>query len=324
MHRRITTWARPLVLLGLMVVSPISLAANDSWTFTDDAGRTVEVPSNPQRIVSLHDTGFTIPLLELGVHPVGSHGRTTADGEPFIRSSKGLTGIDFDNSDIEFMGNLPADIERVAAVSPDLIITSPWQQASVEQLERIAPTVVLDDSERDSFDNYALLAEVVGATDQLAILETRYQRQIDEVRRLVDTENITVNVIQGVNGDVLSWRTYGNLGKVLRDAGFQFPERVDAIPEGDFVRFSAEAFPELDADFLFVTYRTDAEETPADAIAHLENVAPNFCEFLYACRNNQMAIMPREEASSTSYYALGIMAYTVISHISGREFETRE
>jgi iron complex transport system substrate-binding protein len=34
-----------------------------------------------------------------------------------------------------------------------------------------------------------------------------------------------------------------------------------------------------------------------------------------------MIVMPREEASATSYYALGVMAYTVISHISGRDFE---
>lgn len=180
---------------------------------------------------------------------------------------------------------------------------------------------MLDGSQRDGYEIYDLMAEVVGAEDQLAPLKRRYQGQIEEVRRLVDTEDLTVNVIQGVNGDVLSRHTYGNLGKVLRDAGFQFPERVDAIPEGDFVRFSAESFPELDADFLFVTYRTDTEETPEDAIAHLEEVAPNFCDFLYACRNNQMAIMPREEASSTSYYALGIMAYTVISQISGRAFQ---
>lgn len=301
-----------------------SALAQDTWTFIDDADRTVEVPTDPQRIVSLHDISFTIPLLELGIYPVGSHGRTTADGEPFIRASKGLTGIDFDNSNIEFMGNLPTDIERVAAVSPDLIITSPWQTASVEQLERIAPTVVLDNSVRPAFDIYRLLAEVVGVDDQLDILETRYQGQLAEIRRLVDTENTTVNVIQGVNGEVLSWHTYGTLGKVLRDAGFQFPERVNAIPEGDFVRFSAEAFPELDADFLFVTYRTDSKETPNDAVQHLEDVAPGFCDFLYACRNNQMVVMPREEASSASYDALGIMAYTVISHLSGREFTPRD
>lgn len=83
---------------------------------------------------------------------------------------------------------------------------------------------------------------------------------------------------------------------------------------------SAEALPELDADFLFVTYRTDTLETPADAITHLEGVAPDFCNFLHACRENQMIVMPREEASASSYYALGVMAYTVISHISGRSY----
>lgn len=307
----------------LLASIALNVTAQDNRNFTDDAGRSVDIPVTPQRIVSLHDISFTIPLLELGIRPVGSHGRTTAEGEPFIRASKVLTGIDFDNSEIKFMGNLPVDIERVAAASPDLIITSVWQTASVEQLQQIAPTVVLDSSKRDSYEIYDVLAEVVGAEDQLTTLKRRYQGQIEEVRRLINTDTITVNVIQGVNGDVLSWHTYGNLGKVLRDAGFNFPERIDAIPEGDFVRFSAEAFPELDADFLFVTYRTDTLETPDHAISHLEDVAPGFCDFLYACRNSQMAIIPREEASSASYYALGIMAYTVISHISGREFETR-
>lgn len=47
---------------------------------------------------------------------------------------------------------------------------------------------------------------------------------------------------------------------------------------------------------------------------------PSFCDFLHTCRNNQMIVMPREEASATSYYALGVMAYTVLSHISGRDF----
>lgn len=294
--------------------------AQDTRTFADDAGRSVEIPAEPQRIVSLHDLSITLPLLELGVTPVGSHGRTTAEGVPFIRASKVLTGIDFDNSDILFMGNLPADIEAIAAIEPDLIITTPWQTAPLEQLELIAPTIVLDDTQRGDYGLYEALAEITGTRDRYETLESRYADQIAQIRRLIDTENVTVNVIQGVNGEVLSWHTYGTLGRVLRDAGFSFPERVDAIPEGEFVRLSGESLPELDADILFVTYRTDALETPADAVAYLEQVMPNFCDFLHACRNNQMIVMPREEASSSSYYALGVMAYTVLSHISGRDF----
>lgn len=311
------------IAVGLAIATTLALPAlaQETRSFTDDAGRTVDIPINPQRIASLHDLSITIPLIELGVYPVGSHGRTTDAGEGFIRSSKVLTGVDFDNSDIAFLGNLPVDIEAVAAIEPDLIITTPWQTASVDQLEAIAPTIVLDDTVRGDFDMYEALAEITGTTDALAILEGRYESQIEQIKRLIDTEDISVNVIQGVDGEVLSWHTYGGLGRVLRDAGFQFPDRVDAIAEGSFERMSAEALPELDADFLFVTYRTDALETPEDAMGHLEQVMPGFCDFLHACRNNQMIVMPREEASASSYYALGVMAYTVISHISGRRFE---
>lgn len=307
--------------VGILVLAGLTAGiAQETRSFTDDAGRTIDIPTKPLRIVSLQDLAITVPLLELGVTPVGSHGRTTAEGQPFIRSSDVLTGIDFDNSDIKFVGNLPADVEAVAALEPDLILTTPWQTAPVEQLEAIAPTVVLDDSKRGDLAMHDILAELTGTEDRLAVLKTRYEGQIAQIKRLIDTESISVNVIQGVDGQVLSWHTYGALGKVLRDAGFAFPDRVNAIPEGEFERMSGEAFPELDADFVFATYRTDTLETPADAKKYLEEVLPGFCDYLHACRENQFIIIPREEASASSYYGLGVLSYMIISNISGRDF----
>lgn len=294
--------------------------AQDTRTFTDDLGRTVDIPAEPLRIISLHDLAITVPLLELGISPVGSQGRTTAEGEPFIRSSDVLTGVDFGNSHIKFVGNLPADVEAISALEPDLILTTPWQTAPVEQLDIIAPTLVLDNSKRGDLGMHDILAEITGTEDRLAVLKTRYEGQVAQIRRLIDTANISVNVIQGVNGEILSWHTYGALGKVLRDAGFTFPDRVNQIPEGDLARMSAEELPALDADFLFVTYRTDILETPDDAIGHLNEVMPGFCNFLHACRENQMIVIPREEASASAYYGLGVLSYMIISHISGRDF----
>jgi iron complex transport system substrate-binding protein len=310
-------------LATALLVAALSLPAlaQETRSYTDDAGRVVDIPADPQRIVSLHDVSLTLPLLELGVIPVGSHGRTTAEGEPFIRSSAVLTGIDFTNSTIAFVGNLPADVEAIAALEPDLILTTPWQTAPVDQLATIAPTIVLDSAVRNEFAMHDVLAEITGTEDRLAILKTRYEGQIAQIKRLIDTDDIRVNVIQGVDGQLAVWRTYGALGKVLRDAGFTFPERVDAIEEGQFERLSAEALLEMDADFIFATYRTDTLETPADALAHLEAVMPGFCDFLFACRNNQMIVIPREEASAASYYGLGALTYMVISQISGRSFE---
>ena len=310
-----------IIAASIVALAGLTAAmAQETRSFTDDAGRVVEIPTHPLRIVSLHDLSLTIPLIELGVFPIGSHGRTTTEGTPFIRSSKVLTGVDFDNSTIKFVGNLPADVEAVAALEPDLILTTEWQTADVEQLQAIAPTIVLDDSVRPAFDVFDVLADITGTQDRLAVLKTRYEGQIAQIKRLIDTGSIRTSVIQANEGKLNIEHTYATLGKVLRDAGFTFPAKVDAIPEGEDAQFSAEELPEFDADFVFATYRTDTLQTPADAIASLETALPNFCQFLHACRENQFIVIPREEASAASYYALGAISYMLISNISGRTF----
>lgn len=293
--------------------------AQEMRTVTDPTGRVVEIPDDPQRIVSLHDLSTTIPMIELGVFPVGSHGRTTEAGEPFIRSSDVLTGVDFNNSDIEFVGNLPADVEAISALEPDLIITTQWQTTPLDQLEKIAPTLVIGD-DTDMFTAYDFLADITGTTDRMTFLKARYQGQIAQIKRLIDTQNITVSVIQGNDGVFTVEHTYGTLGQVLRDAGFKFPAMVDAIPEGTDAEFAPDILPQLDADFVFATYRTDTGQTPADSVEALNGVVPDFCRYLTACQNNQFINIPREEASSNSFYALGALSYMIISHISGRDF----
>lgn len=304
-------------MAAMLAILPVS--AQETRTITDQTGRTVEIPTHPLRIVSLHDLTITIPLIELGVFPVGSHGRTMEDGTPFIRSSAVLTGVDFTNSDIQFVGNNPADIEAISALDPDLIITTDWQGTPVDQLEKIAPTIVIGD-DADMFETYDLLADITGTQDKVTFLKARYDGQIAQIKRLIDTSGITASVIQGVEGTFYVQHTYGTLGRVLRDAGFKFPAIIDAIPEGGDLDVPAEQLPELDADFVFATYRTDTLETPASSTEQLNAVVPDFCQYLTACQNNQLITIPREEASSNSFYALGAISFMVISNISGRTF----
>ena len=86
----------------------------------------------------------------------------------------------------------------------------------------------------------------------------------------------------------------------------------------------AEQLPELDADFIFATYRTDTLETPASSTEQLNAVVPDFCQYLTAYQNNQLITIPREEASSNSFYALGAISFMVIPNISGRSFAPYE
>lgn len=310
------------ILLSLLVLFSVGAAAADTRQFTDDLGRVVTVPAHPQRIVSLHDLDITIPLIELGVPPVASHGRTRADGSHFMRSGALLTGVDFDNSTIRFIGTADIDIEAVAAIKPDLIITEPSRNTPVEQLEKIAPTVSIDHLDGGAPQIYSKLARLTGTEARLAILERRYQEQIRQLQRVVDTRNITVSVLQANQGKINALHTYHSLGRVLRDAGFRFPPLIDAIPEGGRIDVSAERLPELDADYVFATWRADTGGKPQDELDAMNTVLPGWCDFLNACRSGRYILLSRDEAISNSFAALSLMVAQVQSHIAGRPLPT--
>ncbi|CAH6137261.1 iron-siderophore ABC transporter substrate-binding protein [Citrobacter koseri] len=302
-----------LLLLGCSVQAEVA-----TRPFTDDLGRVVNVPLHPQRIVSLHDLDITIPLIELGVPPVASHGRTRPDGSHFLRSGALLTGVDFDHSTIKFIGTADIDIEAIVAAKPDLIITEPSRHTPIEQLEKIAPTVSIDHLDGGAPEIYRKLAQLTGTQARLAILERRYREEIDRLKHTVDTQHITVSVIQANQGKINALHTYHSLGRVLRDAGFSFPKLIDSIPPGGRIDVSAERLPEMDADFVFATWRGDTGGKPQDEIAAMDAVLPGWCEFLTACQRGHYVLISREEAISNSFASLSLMVAQIQSHIAGR------
>lgn len=306
------------LLFSLLLLLSLAAKAGTTQSFTDDLGRVVEVPLHPQRIVSLHDLDITIPLIELGIPPVASHGRTRPDGSHFIRSSALLTGIDFDNSAIKFIGTADIDIEAIVAAKPDLIITQPGRGTPIEQLEKIAPTVSIDHLDGGAPQIYRKLAQLTGTEARYAILQRRYQEEIAQIKRMIDTQNISVAVIQANQGKINALHTYHSLGRVLRDAGFKFPALIDSIPEGKRIDVSAERLPEMDANFIFATWRGDTGGKPQDEIAAMNTVLPGWCEFLIACQRGHYILLSREEAISNSYASLSLMAAQVQTHIAGR------
>jgi iron complex transport system substrate-binding protein len=312
-------------ILGLAVLLSTGAMAQETRSFTDDLGRTVDIPSRPLRIVSLHDTLLTIPLIELGVYPAGSFGRTADDGSHYIRSSAVLTGVDFNNSEIKYIGEWAPDAEAIAALQPDLILTIPDIELPVDTLQAIAPTVMVDYNKHPGIGTYDVIADIVNAQDKLAVLQGRYEAQIAQIKRVIDTQNITVNVIQPGETAIYVSYTYGALGQVLRDAGFKFPPAVEALGAGGEGEFSAEQVQELDADFIFDNYYATATSgVPQDQIDSFEKLLPGYCEFLAACRNNQYILLPRDESYASSYYTLGLMTMTVLSHMSGVRVVTGE
>jgi iron complex transport system substrate-binding protein len=308
---------RVLVTL-IFLLMPLTVSAAETVDFTDDTGRHVIVPAKPQRIAALHDIDVTIPLLELGVTPVASHGRVGLDGKPYLRSGLLLTGVDFENSDIAFVGANDIDLEKLAEARPDLIITAVGRPTPVEALQHIAPTVVLDAAKFGAPHVYAKLAELTGTKARLDVLERRYRSGIAALKQAADTSSITVSVFQPLNGKISTYHSYRALGQVLRDAGFRFPPIIDAIAEGDRIEVSAERLPELDADYIFDPYRSDTGDNSRKEIAEMEKVFPGFCTFLKACREGRYVMVSREAAISNSYAALALMTALVEATVAPR------
>lgn len=309
-----------LAALPLVAALAMPAFAQETRSYTDDAGRTVEVPVAPKRIVTLHDSSLTVPLVELGIIPVGAFGRKGETG-PFMRGAATLTGVTFENSNIVNVGGSPADLEAIAALEPDLIITSSFQEATAEQLEVIAPTVFVEDNVRGELATFEDIAELTGTQDKLAILKSRYQAQVDQLKAVLGDRNISASIILTQEGQIAAWHTYGVIGKVLRDAGFTFPAIIDGLEGTERTFFSGEELPSFDADFMFLTYDPSRGQSPQDAIADIETVTPSFCQFLTACTGERFVLVPREDAVARSYTAAGMMASAVLAAISGRDLD---
>lgn len=313
---------RIFVAAAAAILTAATALAQDTRTIIDDTGVEVTIPANPQRIAALHDIELTVPLLELGAPVVASHGRPGADGTQMIRAGLLLTGLDFSNSEIIDLGHNPIDIEVLTLAAPDLILTTTWQQADVAQLRQIAPTVVIDTRSglRDDFALYELLAELTGRTQELARQKARYEAQVAQLRRVVGEAAYTVSAFHAQRGNLSVWNPYASFGKVLRDAGFTFPDLIESIPEGTSEQLSAEHLAELDADVIFVSYRGDQGETPADSAAELENTFPGWCAVLTACQEHRIVVIPREEGWATSYVGLTMIAYAMTTTLGTLDF----
>lgn len=312
----ISSRGQAVVCAALMMASFFLPASSVSGrSITDDAGRIVDVPDRPLRIISLDDADLTVPLLELGVIPIASLGRLSRDGRHFLRSSLTLTGLDFDNTGMAFLGLQPIDVERAASLKPDLIVTLKGRPTPAEQLQAIAPAIVIDDIRRGPDGVYDILAELTGRQDALKILRRRYAAQVEHLRRLAGDNPPMVSVIAATSdGKISVEHSYGSMGLVLREAGFRSPKLTETIAENSGAVFSPEALPEFDADVIFDTFRNDRNETARDAAKRMEALMPDYCRFLRACRNGRYYFLPRDEAKSTTY-AARMMAVAMLSGI---------
>jgi iron complex transport system substrate-binding protein len=138
--------------------------SSEAWSYTDSTGTTVELESAPETIVA--ETTIAGGLWELGITAKGTFGLLHApDGSP--SPSIGLADPDLFTSLGEEYGQI--NLEQMASLQPDLIITPSWEDGTywgieddmVEQVQAIAPIVGVAVTGRP-------IDEVLAEVDELA------------------------------------------------------------------------------------------------------------------------------------------------------------
>ncbi|MCG8349204.1 MAG: ABC transporter substrate-binding protein [Chloroflexales bacterium] len=234
-----------------------SVTTGATRTFTDDVGRTVEVPANPQRIVALTDSNAGAQVLSLDVPLVGLATREGA-------ITPGIAKV-YDVEMVKGVGEYGSpNIEAITMLKPDLIVAAAWQgkpEFGVEdgvnaKIEAIAPTVYID-AYTDLDQTMARYGELLGHEDKVAMQRQAYEQRVAQIRETLGDarERLTVSVVLANstgNVDTIG-EGWWAIGKALEDLGIARPvNQAKGSTAGDegYAQVSVEKLPEFDADVI--------------------------------------------------------------------------
>ena len=180
---------RSLILWGLLALLIIALAgctgakapeasepagteAPESISVVDDAGRTVEIVSSPQRIVSLAPSNTEILFaLGLGDKVVG-----VTDFCDYPEEAKS----------IEKVGGMEHNLEKIVALNPDLVLAiggSPAQVEKATEMEKLGLAVlVLEPGDIEGImANIELVGKATGAEKEASQLVAELRKRFDDI-----------------------------------------------------------------------------------------------------------------------------------------------
>lgn len=314
-----------LVLVALLLAAP---AFAQTRQVTDDAGRTVEIPETPQRIIVLHEALLALPLIELGLDVVGVYGRADDGGSQidvdFIRSVFG------DDPALRIPGIGPIgniDLEKVRALKPDLIIGIGQQQAQVQTLSAVAP-VYLQATMSGGESGFSIekrLAELFGRQDVFAQRHAAYLKRVSEVKnRLPAGAQGKTYLAVIVFDQVSAVRDVSGAVQAIRDLGYapyDWSSRVtsETTPGRGFaVPLSSEEFARLDPDLLIVMNSyLSADQSPENIRARLDAIVPGWNRFMRAAREDNIIFLD-SAAVATPTIASALHTLTAFEKWTGK------
>lgn len=249
---------------------------------TDASGQKVEVPSAPERVVTLSEADLD-SALTLGVKPVGLTAGRGQQGAPAYLADQA--------KGIPVVGAVTGpDIEKVTLAKPDVILAGQVVDKQVlAQLRKVAPTVVTIDATKSWQKSLELTGRVLGKSAAAEKFIADYVASAAALKKdLGDFSGASVSVTRySAKGSAVMQQGVF-ISSVLNDLGFQRPGIQADKGEGHSTPISDENLNQIDGDWLFIG-TLDPGVTQSKLLAELTKKSAY--KQLDAVKNNHLTVI---------------------------------
>ncbi|MBP0617584.1 siderophore ABC transporter substrate-binding protein [Jiella mangrovi] len=260
--RKASRWLAAASLVGLLASPPAYAQDNASGTVkVETATGEQSVPHAPKTVVA-YDLATLDTLDALGIDVAGA---PTAPYPEYLSKYSG--------DDVDKVGSLfEADLEIVAALQPDLVITGGRSSSQTEALSQIAPTIDMSVDQTDFLNSALARARALGVIfDETSEVELRIAKLESSIATLKDrAKNQGKGLIVLTTGNRMSAFGPGSRFGLLHGAFGVEPadNNLDVSNHGEAISF--EYIAKNNPDWLFVIDR-DAAIGRGAAATMLEN-----------------------------------------------------
>ncbi len=229
---------------------------------TDARGKKLDLKAPATKVVGL-EWGAIENLITLGVMPVG------------VADVKGYTNwvtaakLDASVKDVGTRGE--SSVDAIAALSPDLVITTTDESAnSIAQFEKIAPVLVIRGADAANAipqmkTNLELIGSAIGKTDQAKQINADFDKKVaDGKQKIADAgkagENFTMSdgYKQGSTISIRMYATGSLLGAVLTEMGLKNGWTGAGDKDYGLAQTDLEGLTKLpDGNFLYIANDAD-------------------------------------------------------------------
>lgn len=225
----------------------------------------VEIPANPERIITTHNIA-TQPLLDLGVVPVGRGTVASTNVLPEVWSQiADIPTIDVGGGELNY--------EQIVELAPDLIFEiNTADEARIERLRQIAPVVLVGIGGADRAQWQNRVRQIADAVDKVEIYEgleaefAKRQANIAEQYGAIAKANPLAVWAVWEFGYVSVYPSNTMTGNILVPAGAVYAPGIEAMAsdDGEEVEISNEDIGTVLGDAGLVLYATNLDLSPIE------------------------------------------------------------